>query len=153
MKNIFYAVVFVSIVFVICPGKSFSSDGIKWYSYKEGMALGKNQGKKIYLYFTSVRCGYCRKIENSTFKDPLVISYVNENFIPINVSFDKERDLITEYRVNGVPANWFISEKGERIGNRPGYMPANEFLVFLKYVKTDSYKTKTLSDFVKNQAK
>ncbi len=150
---------FFIILFFITAGQSTiiasservnNSEVIKWYSYKKGMALGKSDGKKVYLSFYADWCGFCKVFDNTTYKDPRVISFLNENFISIRVNTDKEKSLAADYRVTGLPSNWFISETGERIGNRPGYIQPKEFLIFLKYVITNSYETMTLNDFMRN---
>jgi thioredoxin-related protein len=67
-----------------------------------------------------------------TFQEPLVVSYLNENFIAIRVDFDKEREIVSQYGVRGLPSTWFLSKTGERIGNVPGYIPPKALLLMLK---------------------
>ncbi len=126
-----------------------SSENIKWYSYDEGMALGKKEGKKVFLHFYANWCFYCIKMAKETFKDPFVVNYINKNFISIRVNTDEERKLASDYSVRGLPSTRFISETGEKISDRPGYIPPEMLVNMLKYIQTDSYKKMTFRKFLK----
>ena len=104
------------------------------------------------MVFNADWCRYCVQMEKETFQDPTVIAYVNRNFVPISVNSDKQQDIAAKYNVRGLPSTWFISEDGEKIGNRPGYIASDEMLKILKYIGTDSYQSMSFKDFV-NQGK
>jgi thioredoxin-related protein len=122
--------------------------GIQWLSYAEGRQRGEAENKKVFLVFNADWCRYCLKMEKETFQDPTVIAYVNRNFVPVTVNSDKEHEIAADYNVKGLPSTWFISEKGDRIGNRPGFIPAKEMLSILKYIGSDSYQSMSYQDFV-----
>lgn len=146
------SIVFPALIFFCflawLPPSFASSKNIKWYAYDEGMALGKKEGKKVFLHFYADWCFYCKKMAKETFKDHLVVNYLNENFISIRVNTDMERKLASAYSVRGLPATWFIAENGEKISNRPGYIPPEMFVKMLKYIQTDSYKKMALKKFL-----
>lgn len=125
-----------------------SGGGIQWLSYAEGRQRGENQNKKVFLVFNADWCRYCLKMEKETFQNPTVIAYVNRNFVPVSVNSDKEQTIADKYKVKGLPDTWFIAENGERIGNRPGYIPADEMLKILKFIATDSYRSMNFQTFV-----
>jgi len=129
---------------------AFSSDNIKWHSYKEGMESGKKKQKKVFLYFYSDSCGYCEEMEKVTFKDISVIDILDKNFISVKVNVDKERKTAADYHVRGVPSNWFIKENGETISNLPRYVPPEIFSVVLNYIYTDSYKSMSFKIYENN---
>jgi thiol:disulfide interchange protein len=99
-----------------------SAKEIDWQSFENGIARGKTENKKIYLHFYANWCGACRIMESKTFRDPTVITYLNENFIPIKVNTDKEQDTSRLFRIRALPDNWFIAEDGKPIGHQPGYI-------------------------------
>jgi len=123
---------------------------IKWYSYDEGMALGKRQGKKMYIYFWAEWCGFCKKMERETLSKSLVSSYLNKNFISIKVNSDKEKETASLYYVRGFPTSWFLTEDGQKISNLPGYVPPDMFLRILEFIHSDSYKKMTFGDYLKS---
>jgi thioredoxin-related protein len=124
---------------------------INWYSYDKGIAMSKEEGKKIFLYFWAEWCSYCTTMAKETFVDSSVIDYLNSHFISIKVDFDREKKAASDYEIRGLPSTWFISERGDKIGNRPGFISAKELLPMLKYIYSDSYKTMTLKTFLKQK--
>ena len=142
MRTLKIAVIVCAMMFVSygsAMASGISSGGIKWNGYKEGMALARENGKKIYINFHASWCGYCVKMEKTTFKDDTVIRYLNTNFIPIRVDADKEKKVANDYGVRGLPANWFVENSGKRIGNQPGYLDAKQLLKLLKFVSSGEY--------------
>jgi hypothetical protein len=71
---------------------------------------------------------------NDTFKDSKVIAYLNDNFIPVRVDTDKDRETAAAYGVLGLPFTVFLTEVGEPIASVPGFIPAETLLAMLKEV-------------------
>lgn len=90
-------------------------------------------------------------MDEKTYKDPAIVSYVNKNFIPIRVNSEKERKTAQLFRVRGLPDTWFMSETKEVIGHRAGFIPAETMIQFLKYIHSDSYKSMSLNSFIHNK--
>ena len=120
---------------------------INWRSYEDGIAAGIKEGKKVVINFYADWCPACRMMDQKTFTDPLVIDYLNKNFICIKVNGDNKRNVAMQYRVRAYPTTSFVSEDGEQLGNMMGAIPATDLLVILKYFNTDSYKTMPISTF------
>ena len=153
MKKIKLTCFIIMILYIISLwicSPAFSSDAINWQTYKEGMARGKKERKKVFLYFYADWCGYCAEMDKVTFKDRSVIDILNSGFIPVRVNADKEKKAASDYDISGLPSNWFITEKGESISNLPGYVPPNRLFLILNYIHTDSYKSMTFKDYLKN---
>ena len=150
MKNKLAGLMLAALFFggLFLVGSPAASGGIQWHSYQTGMELGKKENKKIFLHFWAEWCDSCKKMNKETFTDSAVIAYLNKNFISIKVNSDKERALVSEYNVRGLPDNWFIAEKNEVIGNQPGPIPPDMLLPLLRYIYTDSYKKMSYSKFL-----
>lgn len=141
-----------SIFGVVRANAAQSTDGgIQWLSYAEGRQRGEAENKKVFLVFNADWCRYCLQMEKETFQNPTVIAYVNRNFVPISVNSDREQDIAAKYSVRGLPSTWFISENGDRIGNRPGYISADEMLKILKYIGSDSYLSMSFQAFLEKE--
>jgi thiol:disulfide interchange protein DsbD len=110
-------------IFINAPAAPVQTKEIEWHSYDDGMGRGKFEIKRVFLHFTAEWCYYCGVMEKETFKDPVIIASLNENFIPVKVDFDKESKTSAFYRVRGLPDTIFIAEDGQIIGRRPGYIP------------------------------
>ena len=123
---------------VIIPSGSAASREIQWHSYKDGMARGKFEKKRVFIHFYADWCAACKTMEKNTFSDPVVITAFNENFIPIKVDADREIETTTMFRVKALPDNWFVAEDGEIIGHRPGYIPPDQLKNILKLIMSES---------------
>lgn len=136
---------------------------INWVRYDEGLKAAKTSGKHILVNFTTAWCGYCKKMNATTFREPEVIKMLSDNFVTIKVDGDSkqeldidgykitERDLSrAEYRVQGYPAYWFLKPNGERLGVLPGYQEAGNFLDVLFFMKESLYDKMTFDDYMKN---
>ena len=77
-------------------------------------------------------------MDNETFKNEPVVSYLNKFFIPIRVNSEKNRELAAKYKVMGLPDTWFLAGNGEVIGNRTGYINPKMLMKIFEYVKTAS---------------
>ena len=120
---------------ILCvAGIASASDRINWHSYEEGMVLSKIEQKKVFLHFYADWCGFCRKMANTTFKDSLLINFLNDNFMPIMVNTDREPQTAGNYGVSGLPTTVFLTEKGEPIVTVPGYIATDPLMSMLKEI-------------------
>ena len=62
---------------------------VKWYSLEEAVALQKKKPKKIFIDMYTDWCGWCKRMDATTFTDSAVSAYLNENFYC--VKFDAEQ--------------------------------------------------------------
>jgi thiol:disulfide interchange protein len=107
---------------------------IQWHSYGDGMARGKFENKKVFIHFYADWCVYCKEMEQTTFADPAVIAALNNEFIPIRVNTEQDRETSVLFRVRGLPDTWFLAEDGEIIGHRPGFISADELKKIFKVI-------------------
>jgi thiol:disulfide interchange protein len=111
---------------------------IEWHNYQDGMQRGKFENKKVFLHFYADWCMYCKKMEQSTFKDPEVIDALNQDYIPVRVNTDLDPETTRLYGVRPIPDTWFIYENGEPMGNRPGFISVDQMKVLLKLINKQS---------------
>lgn len=119
---------------LMVPSGSSESPPLKWYSFKEGVVLGKSQGKKVFVHFWADWCTYCHTMEKETFQNPAVMKMLAKDFISIKVDTDREKALSDMFKVRGLPDNWFLAENGDIVGHRPGYIPTDMFMKILESV-------------------
>jgi thiol:disulfide interchange protein len=105
---------------------------IEWQSFAIGMARGKSENKKIFLHFYAEWCATCKVMKEKTFKDPGVIASLNEDFIPIKVDVDRNKEASAMFKVQLLPDTWFIAGNTKIIGHRPGYITPEQLKVILK---------------------
>ncbi|MEJ2096182.1 MAG: thioredoxin family protein [Deltaproteobacteria bacterium] len=149
-KRLSWLTIIVFCLATAVASDSFGAGPVNWHSYAEGMAIGKSDGKKAMISFYADWCQYCKRMEQYTFRNPLVVAYLNENFIPIRVDVEKEKKIAAQYNINPLPDTWFISETGEVIGNKPGFMSAEELLPVLQFIHSESFLKMSYADFLEN---
>jgi len=115
-------------------GDTSAVETINWRSYEEGLMVSKAEKKKVFLHFYADWCIFCGKMAKETFQNPEVVSYLNNNFIPVRVDTDKKPATAMKYGVTGLPSTWFLTEMGEAIGSVPGFIPPETLLAMLKEV-------------------
>lgn len=103
----------------------------------EAMAEAGSTGRPIFIDFTAEWCGYCKKLDAGTFKDPAVIKLLNGGFIPVKVDADEHPDVVKQFSVTGFPAGVMIRANGEEFDRIRGYAEAPSYSGFLtKALKT-----------------
>lgn len=136
----------ISIVVWVFSANAATLDGIKWHAYDEGLKLGAETKKKIFVSFYADWCGYCKVMDKKTFRNADVIRYLNENFVSIKINSDKNRKIAREYGIKGLPSTWFLAEDGRKLDFRPGYIEPAPMLKWLKtVVKTDTSSTERVN--------
>jgi thioredoxin-related protein len=136
---------------------------ITWYKYDEGLAKAKKDKKHVMVHFYTNWCGWCKRMDKLTFDNVEIKKMLNGNFVAVKVNAEsadkvkvdgKEmtlRQLAATYNARAYPDTWFLKPTGERIGERKGYVEADEFQYILKWVKGDLYDKVTFPEFVKQQ--
>ena len=139
-------------------------EGVEWLNYDAGIAKAKKEGKPIVIDFYTDWCGWCKKMDKSTFQDDKVVDYLKNNFVTIRVNGESqsmvshkgeklsERLLTKAYGVRGFPTFWFLDSEGKQIGPAPGYKATDAFLNLLEYVGGNHYKTMSFENFVKSKS-
>jgi thioredoxin-related protein len=144
--------------------KAAERQGPAWLGYDDGLKKAKEDEKPVIINFYTDWCGYCKKMDRSTFKDPEVIQFLDEKFVPIRINGESKkmvshegerislRRLTKLYGVRGFPTFWFLDSKGKRIGPAPGYKTSTAFLSLLRYVQGSHYKTVSYESFLKKDS-
>ncbi len=136
-RNLARIVILLAALPFLGAGHAYSNQ-IQWHSFESGMARGKFEKKNVFVNFYADWCLYCKEMDQATFKDPAVVSYLNENFIAVKVNTDREQQTASMFRVQGLPDSWFFSKQGEVIGHRPGFIPAETLLTILKSIVSET---------------
>jgi len=140
-------------------GKIEEEGPIKWYNYQEGWEKAKAENKHIFVNFTATWCGWCKKMNKTTFADESVVNSINNDFVAVKIwDHDPDtleidgykitvKDLIKkEFQVSSYPTYWFVSPYGVRIGPARGYQQVeriNQFFDIVKNYRYDSTRSET----------
>ena len=149
MRNILVGILGLLVlgVFVnadLLTGNDAKNASINWINIEEAQKLGKDEPRKIFVDVYTDWCGWCKKMDRSTFADQSVVDYVNQNYYAVKLNAESSRKIVfnghemTEaslarsMRVSGYPTIVFIDEKFESVQPVPGYRNAEQFKKILK---------------------
>ena len=114
-----------------------SSKGI---SFIQGdLAKAKKQaekeGKLIFIDCYTDWCGPCKRMAGTTFKDPEVAKFFNENFINLKVEMEKDAsgpELAKQYKVAAYPTLLFIDNSGNLKKTKIGFADKGSLMALAK---------------------
>lgn len=82
---------------------------IGWYtSYPSALKEAEIAGKPVFLYFSAVWCSWCREYEKELVK---IAPYISENFVPLNLDSDRDRELFLKFGGRGTPLTVVLDQR------------------------------------------
>ena len=67
-----------------------NSQQIEWLSFTEAVEANKTEPKKFLIDVYTSWCGWCKKMDNTTFKDPEVVAYVKEHYHAVKLNAERK---------------------------------------------------------------
>lgn len=149
-------------------------EGVSWMTWEEAAAMMESQDKKVLLNVYTDWCGWCKRMDTTTFDAAPIAQYINSSFYPVR--FNAERQQAIEYRGQtyqfvekgkrgyhqfaaemlkgrmSFPSVVFLDEEGNVIQSIVGYKSPEEFEQILTYFAEDYYKETPWSTFKRNYA-
>jgi thioredoxin-related protein len=142
----------------------------KWYTFEEAYALNKKNPKKIFIDIYTDWCGWCVRMDNTTWTDSTIKDYLARNFYP--VKFNAERKDTVKYNGNtyvnpspksprsahqlavallqgqlSYPSYVILNEKFEMLNKQMGYKVPKEMEVILHFFGEGAYNKMTYDKF------
>jgi len=143
---------------------------IKWYSFEEALELAQKSPKKIFIDVYTDWCGWCKKMDATTFVHDTIVSYINQHFYAAKLNAERKDTVV----INGstfinpspntprsahqlaaallqnrlsYPSFVFLNEEGQMISVVPGYMVPQAFEPVLHYFGDNSYLNQKWEEF------
>lgn len=149
---------------LVVTGSLFSQD-ITWMSWEEAVKANEQHPKKIFVDVYTDWCGWCKKMDAGTFKDPEIVKMMNESFYAIKLNAE-QKDTISW---NGMEFPWveggrrgynllaleildkqmsfpsfvLLDSTFARIMISPGYKEPDALMKQLRFAKEEAYRDST----------
>jgi uncharacterized protein YyaL (SSP411 family) len=69
---------------------------IHWYTFQEAFNLNKKKPKKIFIDVYTDWCGWCKKMDATTYKDPVIIKLMNKYFYAVKLNAEMKDTVIMD---------------------------------------------------------
>ncbi len=136
---------------------SFTADkqSVDWNSWNEGYQKGLNSDKAILVDVYTDWCGWCKKMDKTTYSDKKVIDKIEQHFVPIKFNPEEKKTytidgrevngrqllkIISNGKHSGYPSTYFLFPDKRKIQGVSGYKGPKAFMKTLK--KMVAYKDK-----------
>jgi thioredoxin-related protein len=140
---------------------------VHWQGWDAGLAAAKGGKRYILVDVYTDWCGWCKRMDREVYARDDIRDYLERHFVTVRLNAESNesmtfqgeartaRGIASGYRVTGYPTTIFLSPEGEHLANVPNYVPADRFLLLLRYigegymdkgVKWEDYVAQTRAD-------
>lgn len=139
-------------------------------SFEQAVAQNDKAPRKIFIDVYTGWCGWCKKMDASTFRDSAVVNYISSNYYAVKLDAETRdtirfRDKIfvykAEFKANelavsllngkmGYPSFIVMDENYGILTPLSGYQTVPELLPALRFFGSNAYKTTKWEDYIKN---
>ncbi|MCS6818491.1 MAG: DUF255 domain-containing protein [Chitinophagales bacterium] len=167
MKNVVVAITIIALFNI--SFKKPETSGIKWMTWEQVQAAVKVKPKKIFVDVYTNWCGWCKKMDATTFSHPEIVKYVNENYYAIKFDAEQREPIIfngKEYKfipqgnrgyhelaafiLNNrmtYPTTVYLDEKLNILTPVPGYLEPQTFEMILNFFASNAYLNMSWEQF------
>ena len=148
-------------------------EGIHWVSIEKADELRRSAPRKILIDVYTDWCGWCKRMDATTFSDPQVIEYINANYYAVKLDAEQEEPITLggktyNFVPNGrrgyheianellqgkmsYPTTVFLDEGMNMIKPVAGYLDAPTILPILEYLAENAYKETPWEEWLKKR--
>jgi thioredoxin-related protein len=120
--------------------------GPAWRSWDAGLREAGTSGRPVLVDVYTDWCGWCRRMDRDVYARAEVQDYLARKFVTVKLDAESSdaarfegreytsRTLAARFGVTGYPTTLFLNRKGVHLGNVPGYLPPQDFLLLLRFI-------------------
>jgi thioredoxin-related protein len=118
---------------ILALAGSLHADDVRWRSdYNIARREAIEKDRPLILDFVTQNCFWCKKLDASTFRDPTIVTVLNDRFIPLKVDAEKDPLLAQALRVNLYPTLVLASADGKILGTLEGFVTPDKLIDHLQ---------------------
>ncbi len=148
---------------------SLYSQGIKWMSWNDAVEANAKTPKKIFVDVYTDWCGWCKRMDQTTFTDSTVVATMNDKFYAVKLNAEQResifwRDMEFKWIDGGrngfnslalellnhqmsFPSFVMLDKEFARISISPGYKEPPALLKELRYAYEELYRTMSWDEY------
>jgi len=166
-------IVVIAILVTVFGLSSFAQETkVKWYSFDEAIKLNKKEKRKIFIDVYTDWCGWCKKMDATTFTNPEIAKILNEDYYAVKFDAEQKGEIVYQgktfkYVANGqrgyhelaaallnnklsFPSVAYLNEDSKYLTTVPGYQTPERLEPILMFFAGDAFKTVSFDEFQKN---
>lgn len=66
---------------------------LDWITFEEAVAASKKNPKLMLIDVYTDWCGWCKRMDNTTFKDSVMVKFLNDNFYCVKLNAEQKEDI------------------------------------------------------------
>ncbi|HHH53730.1 MAG TPA: DUF255 domain-containing protein [Bacteroidetes bacterium] len=144
---------------------------INWLTWNQMVAKQKVENKKVIVDLYTDWCGWCKKMDKTTFANPVIVDYINKNYYAVKFNAEQKEDInfdgqvykfvgsgrrgyhelaaaLSQNRLS-YPTYVFLTKDMKLLQVIPGYQQADDFEYIINYFGGDYYKNTPWAKFEK----
>ena len=174
-KNLFFATCLTLVFSGFSQHRSLIPP-VQWFSFEDALMLNAERvayglpARKIFVDVYTDWCGWCKRMDASTFAHPVIAEKLNSNWIPVKINAERRDTVIINDQVfvnesppgrggahqlaiillngqMGYPSFALIDETGRPIQVIQGYQPPAQLERLLEFFSSNAYRTQEWEDF------
>lgn len=146
---------------------------IKWISFEQAIELNEVTPKKFLIDVYTDWCGWCKRMDATTFTNPVIVNYINEYYWPIKLNAERKDTVVLGDQLfvnenpsgkrnphqlavallNGkmsYPSIVYLDENVELLQAVGGYHDAVGIEPIIKYFGENAYRKTPWEEYTKN---
>lgn len=117
--------------------------GIRWErDFEVALKKAKNSGKPVMIDFWADWCGWCHRLDETTYRDPKVVQ-LSKSFVPLKLNAEGTRAEVAvavRYGVSSLPTIAFISPSGRMVLLLQGFQGPGQFPKVMEQARAGATK-------------
>lgn len=134
----------IAVATVLLTSTALPEKGIDWKDVNELQELKQTDPRPVMIELYADWCGWCKKMEKTTFIEPEVADYLSTNYYTVKINGEHSRqiellgkiqtpkELIKGLKIEGYPTLLILNDQLQLQKIAPGYKTAPQLIRLLK---------------------
>jgi|JI10StandDraft_1071094.scaffolds.fasta_scaffold26618_3 thioredoxin-related protein len=123
------------------PSTGAPAPVLRWEKdFKTATQRARTEGRIVMVDFWADWCTFCKKLDETTYKDTSVIARLSRSTVAVKVNTEGRRDEVEigeEHGVENLPTIGFFTPEGRAVARIEGYVDADAFLRLMNTVEVE----------------